>query len=51
MTMGDRGFLTEASYEGILEFASHKDVVVLGPGLGRSEETMALVRKLYVELD
>ncbi len=48
---GDRGFLTEASYEGILEFASHKDVVVLGPGLGRSEETMALVRKLYVELD
>ena len=48
---GNRGFLTQASYEGIREFASDKDVVVLGPGLGRSEETMALVRKLYVELD
>jgi len=48
---GSKGFFIEASYEAVKEFASDKDVVVIGPGLGRAEGTMALVRKLYRELD
>ncbi len=46
-----KGFFPAACLEAVREFVSDKDVVVLGPGLGRSEETMALVRRLYGELD
>jgi len=46
-----KGFFTEGSYAAVKEFASDKDVVVLGPGLGHAEESLALVRKLYRELD
>ncbi len=48
---GGKGFFTPASFEAIRAFAADKDVVVMGPGIGRSEETMALARKLYTDLD
>jgi NAD(P)H-hydrate epimerase len=42
-----KGFFPLSSCEAIREFTADKDVVVMGPGLGRSPETAALVRKLY----
>ncbi|OPY69533.1 MAG: Bifunctional NAD(P)H-hydrate repair enzyme Nnr [Syntrophorhabdaceae bacterium PtaU1.Bin034] len=46
-----KGYFPLASYEEIRDFVGDKDVIVMGPGLGRSEETMILVRKLYARLD
>jgi hydroxyethylthiazole kinase-like uncharacterized protein yjeF len=46
-----KGFLTLQTFDEIAEFARDKDAIVIGPGLSTAEETMALVRKLYVELD
>lgn len=46
-----RGFLPLSSFEEIREFVVDKDVIILGPGLGRADETAALVRRLYTELD
>ncbi len=40
-----------SSYRAIRDFAEDKEVVVVGPGIGRAPETMALVRKLYGDLD
>ncbi len=46
-----RGILLLSSYDAVRDFAADKDVVVIGPGIGRAPETMALVRKLYGEID
>lgn len=46
-----KGFFTAASYDAVRAFAADKDVIVVGPGLGRAEETMAFSRRLYTELD
>jgi ADP-dependent NAD(P)H-hydrate dehydratase / NAD(P)H-hydrate epimerase len=46
-----KGFLIGASYGELESFVRDKDVVVIGPGLGRDEETMDLVRRLFVETD
>ena len=46
-----KGYLTQDAFDGIAAFARDKDVVVIDPGLSTMKETMALVRKLYVELD
>jgi ADP-dependent NAD(P)H-hydrate dehydratase / NAD(P)H-hydrate epimerase len=45
------GFFPMSAFDEIQEFVADKDVVVIGPGLGRQDETMALVRRLYTELD
>ncbi|HAR96548.1 MAG TPA: NAD(P)H-hydrate epimerase, partial [Deltaproteobacteria bacterium] len=49
----DRGtgtFVT-SSYEELRAFLEDKDIVVIGPGLGASDETTAVVRRLYAEVD
>jgi NAD(P)H-hydrate epimerase len=46
-----KGHLIGDAFDEIAAFARDKDVIVIGPGLSTAEETMALVRKLYVELD
>ena len=49
----DRGtgaFIT-SSYEELRAFLEDKDIVVIGPGLGASDETTAIVRRLYAEVD
>ncbi len=45
------GHFLLSSYEAIKDFCSDKDVVIMGPGLGRAPETAALVRKLYGKLE
>jgi len=47
----DDGGFALAGEKAALELASARDVVALGPGLGRHPETDALVQKLVVELD
>ncbi|MBP2641869.1 MAG: nnr [Firmicutes bacterium] len=39
-----KGILGDSSLEDILLFASENDVLAIGPGLGRSPDTMAVVR-------
>jgi len=46
-----KGFFTASAYDEVRAFAADKDVIIMGPGLGRAEETMAMVRRLYTELD
>lgn len=46
-----KGYLTQDDFDEISAFARDKDAIVIGPGLSTTEETMALVRKLYIELD
>ena len=46
-----RGVFLLSSYEAVRDFAADKDVVIVGPGLGRAPETMSLVRRLYGDLD
>ena len=46
-----KGHFTLDAFDEIAAFAGDKDVIVIGPGLSIAQETMALVRKLYVELD
>ncbi len=46
-----KGHLSLDAYDHVAEFARDKDVIVIGPGLSTTEEAMALVRKLYIELD
>jgi NAD(P)H-hydrate epimerase len=45
------GLLVEAAAEQILEQAERASAVALGPGLGRSDGTKALVRRLLAELE
>jgi NAD(P)H-hydrate epimerase len=45
------GCFTLSSYDAVSDFAGERDVVVLGPGLGRHPETMEVVRRLYAGLD
>lgn len=40
-----------SSYDELRSFVEDKDVIVLGPGLGASDETTAVVRRLYSEVD
>ncbi|MCR9093639.1 MAG: NAD(P)H-hydrate dehydratase [bacterium] len=47
----EEGGFALAGEKAALELASSRDVVVLGPGLGRHPETDALVRKLLIEVD
>jgi ADP-dependent NAD(P)H-hydrate dehydratase / NAD(P)H-hydrate epimerase len=47
----DKGYLTQDAFDEIAAFAGDKDVIVIGPGLSTTEETMTLVRQLYAELD
>jgi NAD(P)H-hydrate epimerase len=44
------GTLSEKAFEAILTLAERKNVIALGPGLGSDPETVALVRRLYLEL-
>jgi NAD(P)H-hydrate epimerase len=46
-----KGYFLLSSFDAVRTFIEDKDVVIMGPGLGRAEETMALVRKLYAETD
>ncbi|MDY6053479.1 MAG: NAD(P)H-hydrate dehydratase [Anaerovibrio sp.] len=46
-----KGYLTSANSEAILQMASKYDAVLIGPGLGRNEETMKLVRDLAAKLE
>jgi ADP-dependent NAD(P)H-hydrate dehydratase / NAD(P)H-hydrate epimerase len=48
---GRAGHFPLSCYEDVRAFAKDKDLIIVGPGLGREEETMALVRKLYTGLD
>jgi hydroxyethylthiazole kinase-like uncharacterized protein yjeF len=45
------GFFPLSAFDEIRDFTADMDVVVIGPGLGRAEETMLLVRRLYTEID
>ena len=45
------GCFTLPSYDAVRDFAAGKNVVIIGPGLGRHDETMEVVRRLYGELD
>lgn len=47
---GPGGALGLAAVEPVLELAAGRDVVVLGPGLGRAPETVSAVRRLVAEL-
>jgi len=47
---GGRGFLTGDAFDAIARLASNKQALALGPGLGRADETRALVRRLVAEL-
>jgi NAD(P)H-hydrate epimerase len=46
-----KGEFTMASYDKLRAFVEDKDIVVIGPGLGASDETTAVVRRLYSEVD
>lgn len=40
-----------SSYETLRAFVEDKDIIVIGPGLGASDETSEVVRRLYAEVD
>jgi ADP-dependent NAD(P)H-hydrate dehydratase / NAD(P)H-hydrate epimerase len=40
-----------SAYEKLRAFVEDKDVIIIGPGLGASDETTEVVRRLYVEVD
>lgn len=44
------GQFVMSSYDELRAFVEDKDIVVIGPGLGASEETTAVVRRLYIEV-
>lgn len=46
-----KGYLAADAFGEISAFAADKDVVVIGPGLSTTQESMELVRRLYVELE
>ncbi len=48
---GGRGFFPLSAYEEIAHFVEDKDVIVIGPGLSAQDETRALVRKVFTEID
>jgi ADP-dependent NAD(P)H-hydrate dehydratase / NAD(P)H-hydrate epimerase len=48
---GGLGFFPLSAFPTIRQFADDKDVVILGPGMGRRDETSELARKLFAELD
>ncbi|MCX5804503.1 MAG: NAD(P)H-hydrate dehydratase [Proteobacteria bacterium] len=45
------GCFALSSYDRIKAFVEDKDVIIIGPGLSQNQETMELVRKLYVNID
>ncbi len=45
------GYLGLDAFDKIEAFARDKDVIIIGPGLSTENETMELVRRLYVGLD
>jgi hydroxyethylthiazole kinase-like uncharacterized protein yjeF len=50
--LADRdGFLEPAALKQVLEAAERADAVVLGPGLGRTEGSFELARRLLAEID
>jgi NAD(P)H-hydrate epimerase len=46
-----KGCFVLSSYGALRDFAAERDIVILGPGLGREPETGALVRRLHGEID
>lgn len=46
-----KGYFLGSSYVEIRAFLDDKNMIIMGPGLGRAEETMALTRRLYSEID
>jgi len=46
-----KGYFSLSSYDQVKAFAEDKDVVIMGPGLSQNQETMELVRKLYMDID
>lgn len=50
MESNDQGGISLKSLDGILELANMADVIVIGPGLGDSLETVTLVTKLINEI-
>lgn len=47
----ETGFFVDAAFDEIAGFVKDKDAVIMGPGLSRHPETMALMRRLYREID
>jgi hydroxyethylthiazole kinase-like uncharacterized protein yjeF len=47
----DRGLLAEDAADGVLELAEKAGALAIGPGLGRSEGTRALVRRVVSEAE
>lgn len=47
----ETGQFVSASYSKLRDFVDDKEVIVIGPGISASEETTALVRRLYAEVD
>jgi ADP-dependent NAD(P)H-hydrate dehydratase / NAD(P)H-hydrate epimerase len=45
------GEFVMSSYDKLRAFVEDKDIIVIGPGLSASEETTAVVRRLYSEVD
>ena len=45
------GALGEESFSEIQRLSLHSDIVVIGPGLGRHEETMSLVRRVITTIE
>ena len=45
------GVLGDSAMENIKDIAKDFDVVLMGPGLGRNDETCQMVRKLAIDLD
>lgn len=48
---GGSGYLVEATLSQLRTFAANKQVIAIGPGLGREEETVRAVRELIATLD
>lgn len=46
-----KGFFTLDSFGAIASFVEDKGIIIMGPGLSQSEETMELARKIYMEID
>jgi NAD(P)H-hydrate epimerase len=47
----DRGLLAEAAADGVLELAENAGALAIGPGLGRSDGTKALVQRVLSEAE
>ncbi len=45
-----KGYFTLSSLKKLIGFVEDKDIIIIGPGLSQSGETMEMVRKLYTEV-